>query len=322
VSPWLKLRVVVLSAAIIASAGAWAQQSYPAKPIRIIVPYAAAGGTDTVTRLLAQKMTESMGQQIVVENRPGANGIIGSDLVAKSAPDGYTLLMTTNALTTNPWLYKLPYDSEKDFAPITITAAADNLLAVHPSLPANSVKELIALARQRPGQLVIAASGAGQPSHLSGELLKQMAKIDLTTVQYKGTGASLADLAGGHVMITFASVPGLGPLVRTRKLRALAVSGPKRNSSLPQIPTVGETLPGFEVMVWYGLVAPARTPQDVISRLHDEIKKALARADVKAMLDSSGFESGGTSPSDFADVIKKDLVRWERVIKQAGIKVQ
>jgi tripartite-type tricarboxylate transporter receptor subunit TctC len=322
VSPWMKLLVGVLSTAIIASAGAWAQQSYPAKPIRIVVPYAAAGGTDTVTRLLAQKMTDSMGQQIVVENRPGANGIIGSDLVAKSAPDGYVLLMTTNALTTNPWLYKLPYDSEKDFAPITITAAADNLLAVHPSLPAKNVKDLIALARQRPGQLVIAASGAGQPSHLSGELLKQMAKIDLTTVQYKGTGASLADLAGGHVMITFASVPGLAPLVRTGKLRALAVSGPKRNSSLPQIPTVSETLPGFEVMVWYGLVAPGRTPHELISRLHDEVKKALARADVKAMLDSSGFESGGTAPADFADVIKKDLVRWERVIKQAGIKVQ
>ena len=269
----MKLRVVVLSTAIIASAGAWAQQSYPAKPIRIVVPYAAAGGTDTVTRLLAQKMTDSVGQQIVVENRPGANGIIGSDLVAKSAPDGYVLLMTTNALTTNPWLYKLPYDSEKDFAPITITAAADNLLAVHPSLPAKNVKDLIALARQRPGQLVIAASGAGQPSHLSGELLKQMAKIDLTTVQYKGTGASLADLAGGHVMITFASVPGLAPLVRTGKLRALAVSGPKRNSSLFPLPPIGEkTGP-----VWrgggFGLFGPGRRPPKLPHHLPAKTKR-------------------------------------------------
>ena len=313
---------VGLSAALWLGGAAHAQSGYPSKPIRIVVPYAAAGGTDTVTRLLAQKMTESMGQQIVVENRPGANGIIGSDVVAKAAPDGHVLLMTTNALTTNPWLYKLPYDSEKDFAPVTITAVADNLLAVHPSLPANNVKELIALARQRPGQLVMAASGAGQPSHLSGELLKLMGKIDVSIVQYKGTGASLSDLAGGHVMITFASVPGLSPLVRTGKLRALAVSGPKRNSALPQIPTVGETLPGFEVMVWYGLMAPGKTPRDVISRLHGEVKKALARADVKGLLDSSGFEAGGNTPGEFAEIIKKDLVRWEQVIKQAGIKVQ
>jgi tripartite-type tricarboxylate transporter receptor subunit TctC len=303
-------------------AAAHAQPSYPSKPVRIVVPYAAAGGTDTVTRLLAQKITESVGQQIVVENRPGANGIIGSDAVAKSAGDGYLLLMTTNALTTNPWLYKLPYDTDKDFAPVTITAMADNLLAVHPSLPAHSVKELIALARQRPGHLVMAASGAGQPSHLSGELLKQMGKIDVSIVQYKGTGASLADLAGGHVMITFASVPGLSPLVRAGKLRALAVSGPKRNVALPQIPTVGETLPGFEVMVWYGLMAPAKTPRDIVDRLHAEVKKALARPDVNSALEKSGFAPGGNTPGEFAEVIKKDLVRWEQVIKRAGIKVE
>ena len=297
-------------------------QSYPSRPIRIIVPYAAAGGTDTVTRLLAQKITESVGQQIVVENRPGANGIIGSDAVAKAAGDGHLLLMTTNALTTNPWLYKLPYDTEKDFAPVTITAIADNLLAVHPSLPAHSVKELIALARQRPGQLVLAASGAGQPSHLSGELLKQMGKIDLSIVQYKGTGASLADLAGGHVMITFASVPGLSPLVRSGKLRALAVSGPKRNAALPQIPTVGESLPGFEVMVWYGLMAPAKTPREIVTRLHAEVVKALAQPDVKGRLESTGFQAGGNTPAEFADIIRKDLVRWEQVIKRAGIKVE
>jgi tripartite-type tricarboxylate transporter receptor subunit TctC len=199
---------------------------------------------------------------------------------------------------------------------------ADNLLAVHPSLPAHSVKELIALARQRPGHLVMAASGAGQPSHLSGELLKQMGKIDVAIVQYKGTGASLADLAGGHVMITFASVPGLSPLVRAGKLRALAVSGPKRNAALPQIPTVGETLPGFEVMVWYGLVAPAKTPREIVNRLHAEVTKALAQPDVKSKLETSGFQPGGNTPAEFGEVIRKDLVRWEQVIKRAGIKVQ
>lgn len=314
-SAWL---AVVLSV----SAGALAQQSYPSKPVRVIVPYAAAGGTDTVTRMLAQRMSESMGQQFVVENRSGANGIIGSEAVAKASPDGYSLLMTTNALVTNPWLYKVPYDSVNDFAPITITSTADNLLAVHPSLPAHTVGELITLARRQPGQLIIAASGAGQPSHLSGELLKQMAKISMTTVQYRGTGASLADLAGGHVMLTFASVPGLTPLIQSGKLRALAVSGPTRNSALPNVPTVAETLPGFDVLVWYGMVAPAKTPPGVISRLHAEVVKALARPDMREFLQKMGFTSIGNTPDQFAQVIRTDSVRWEKVIKDAGIKVQ
>lgn len=314
--PWL-----VAVALAFAALGATAQ-TYPAKPIRIIVPYAPAGGTDTVARALAQRMGDSMGQQIVIDNRAGANGIIGSDAVAKAAPDGYLLLMTTNALTTNPWLYKMPFDTERDFAPITLTSTADNLLAVHPGLPAHTVKDLIALAKKRPGELVMAAAGAGQPSHLSGELLKQMAKINFTIVQYKGTGASLSDLAGGHVMLTFSSVPGLLPLVTSGKLRALAVSGPKRNSALPQLPTVGETLPGFEVLVWYGLLAPAKTPRETIAHLYAEISKALARPDMKEFLERRGFESGGQRPEQLAAIIKADLARWQKVISQAGIKVE
>lgn len=297
-------------------------QAYPVKPIRIIVPYAPAGGTDTVARALAQRMSESMGQQIVIENRPGANGIIGSEAVAKAAPEGYLLLMTTNALATNPWLYKMPFDAERDLAPITLTSTADNLLAIHPTLPARNVKDLIALAKKRPGELVMAASGAGQPSHLSGELLKQMANIDFTIVQYKGTGASLADLAGGHVMLTFSSVPGLLPLVNEGRLRALAVSGPKRSPALPHLPTVGETLPGFEVLVWYGLMAPAKTPREIVSRLHAEVSNALARPDIKDFLARRGFEPGGQTPEQFASIIKTDLARWQKVISRANIKVQ
>ena len=297
-------------------------QAYPAKPIRIIVPYAPAGGTDTVARALAQRMSDSMGQQIVIDNRAGANGIIGSDAVAKAPPDGYLLLMTTNALTTNPWLYKMPFDTERDFAPITLTSTADNLLAVHPRLPVQSVKDLIALAKKRPGELVMAAAGAGQPSHLSGELLKQMANVSFTIVQYKGTGASLSDLAGGHVMLTFSSVPGLLPLVSSGKLRALAVSGPKRNSALPQLPTVGETLPGFEVLVWYGMLAPAKTPREIIAHLHAEITKALNRPDMKEFLERRGFESGGQTPGELASIIKTDLARWQKVISRAGIKAE
>lgn len=299
-------------------------QPYPSKPVRIVVPYSAGGGTDTVTRALAQRMADSMGQQIVIENRTGANGIIGSELVAKAPADGYSLLMTTNALTTNPWLYKMPYDTERDFAPVTMTATACSLLAVHPSLPAKNVNELIALARRQPGQLVMSASGAGQPSHLSGELLKQMAKIDFLIVQYKGTGASLSDLAGGHVMITFSSVPGLMPLVRAGRLRALGTSCAARVPALKEfnIPAVAESLPGFEVLTWYGLMAPAKTPPEIISRLHGEIARALARPDMKQFLDGRGFEPGGMPPEEFAKIIRNDLARWQKVIRDAGIKVQ
>ncbi len=304
--------------------GLAAAQGYPEKAVRIVVPYAAGGGTDTVTRALAQRMTESLGQQFVIENRTGANGIIGSEVVAKAPADGYTLLMTTNALTTNPWLYKLPFNTLMDFAPVTMTASACSVLAIHPSLPAKNVKELVALARAKPGQLVMAASGAGQPSHLSGELLKQMAKIDFLIVQYKGTGASLSDLAGGHVMMSFSSVPGLMPLIQSGKLRALGTSCRERVPALNQfnVPTVAETLPGFEVDTWYGLMAPAKTAPAIISRLHSEITKALARKDMKNFLEGLGFVSGGNTPEQFSKQIVDEMARWEQVIKQAGIMVQ
>jgi len=309
-------------AALLAACDLAVAQGYPARSIRIIVPYAPGGGTDTVSRALALRMTETLKQQIVIENRTGANGIIGTDLVAKAPPDGYLLVMTTNALATNPWLYKLPYDTEKDLAPITFSATADNLLAVHPSLPARNVKELLAIAKRQPGQLVMSSSGAGQPSHLAGELLKQLGKVDFLIVQYKGTGASLSDLAGGHVMITFSSVPGLVPLVKSGRLRALAVGGPKRNRALPDGPTVAETLPGFEMVIWYGLMAPAKTPDEIISRLHTSMANALSRPDMKQFLDERGFEPGGESPETFAKVLRADLARWEKVIKQAGIRAE
>jgi tripartite-type tricarboxylate transporter receptor subunit TctC len=289
----------------------------------MIVPYAPAGGTDIIMRSLAQKMGESTGQSFVVENRPGANGIIGTDLVAKSTPDGYTLLISTNALTTNPWLYsKIPFHAERDLAPISIAGYGNNVLAVHNSLPVKTVKALIALAKARPGQLVIAASGAGQPSHLSGELFKQMAGVNLVTVQYKGTGAALADLAGGHVMVAFNSMAGLQPLLQSGKLRALGVSGPKRLAAMPHIPAVAETLPGFDVTVWYGVLAPARTPREVISRLHAEMLKALGHDDVRQRLVAQGFEAAGNTPAEFEAVIRADLARWQKVIRDGNIRVE
>jgi len=297
-------------------------QQYPTKPVRIVVPYTAAGGADTVTRALAQRLTDALGQQIVVDNRAGANGIIGTELVARAAPDGHTVLLTTNAFVINPWLYsKMPY-TEKDFAPITIVASAYNLLAAHVSVPARSVKELLALARARPAQITMATGGIGQPSHLAGELFRQMAKVDITVVPYKATGASLSDLAGGQVMLSFSSVPSLTPLVQAGRLRALAVSGTARIAAMPEVPTVAETVPGFNVSAWYGLLVPAGTPRPVIDRLYGETKRILGTDDMRQFLAQRSFEAGGMPPEAFAEIVRADLVRWQKVIKDANIRVE
>ena len=300
-----------------------AAQTYPSRPVRLIVPFAPAGGTDIMARSLAQRMAESTGQQFVVENRAGANAIIGTEAVAKAAPDGYTLLMTTNIFTINPWLYpNVPFNVERDFAPITLAGSTPNLLAAHPSIPAQTVKELVALARARPGQLTIAAAGLGTPSHLAAELLKQTAGIDLLIVHYKGTGASLNDLIGGQVAMSFGTLPGLAPFVKAGRLRALAVSGAQRAASLPAVPTVAESLPGFEVLTWYGLFAPAGTSREIVARLRGETVKALASPDVKQRLAAQGFDAEGNTPDEFTAIIRRDLARWQKVIAEAKIRVE
>ena len=313
----------ILSAAAIFQCGGTRAQDYPEKTVRIIVPFTAAGGTDIMARSLAQRMTESMGQQFIVDNRPGANGLIGAEIVARAAPDGYVLLMSTNGLTINPWLHpNIPFSVERDFAPITLVGSAPSLLAVHPSVPARSVKELVALARSRPGQLAMSSTGVDTPSHLAGELLKQTAGIDVLIVQYKGTGAMLSDTVGGQVEMTFGSLPGLAPLVKSGKLRALAVSSAARAPTMPEIPTVAETLRGFETVIWYGLLAPARTPRDIISRLHGETTKALGHDAVRQRLAAQGIEPGGIGPEQFAAIIKTDLARWQKVIRQGNIQAE
>jgi len=300
-----------------------AAQTYPSRPVRLIVPFAPAGGTDIMARSLAQRMAESTGQQFVVENRAGANALIGTEAVAKAAPDGYTLLMTTNIFTINPWLYpNVPFNVERDFAPITLAGSTPNLLAAHPSIPAQTVKELVALARARPGQLTIAAAGLGTPSHLAAELLKQTAGIDLLIVHYKGTGASLNDLIGGQVAMSFGTLPGLAPFVKAGRLRALAVSGAQRAASLPAVPTVAESLPGFEVLTWYGLFAPAGTSREIVARLRGETVKALASPDVKQRLAAQGFDAEGNTPDEFTAIIRRDLARWQKVIAEAKIRVE
>ena len=297
--------------------------NYPARTVRIIVPFAAAGGTDIMARSLAQRLTQSTGQQFVVENRAGANALIGTEAVAKAAPDGYTLLLTTNIFTINPWLYpNLPFNVERDFAPITLAGSTPNLLAAHPSIPVKNVADLIALAKSRPGQLTIAAAGQGTSSHLAAELLKQSARIELLVVQYKGTGSSLNDLIGGQVAMSFSTLAGLVPFVKSGRLRALAVSGARRAASLPDVPTAAQTLPGFDVLTWYGVFAPVATPREIVARLHGEIVLALASAEVRQRLVAQGFDADGNTPDQFTEVIRRDLARWQKVIAEAKIRAE
>ena len=319
----LAARLLVLTC-VLTCVPAGAQTSrYPTKPIRVIVPFAPAGGTDILARSLGARLGESLGQNVIVENRPGANSIIGTDTVAKSASDGHTLLFTTQVLTINPSLHAtMPYQAERDFAPITIAASAPNLLAVHPSIPVRDVKQLIALARAKPGAVTIAAAGVGTPSHLGVELFRQMAKVDLLVVQYKGGGNSLADVAGGQVATTFGTLPSLTPLVESGKLRAVAVSGAKRATVLPNVPAIAESLPGFQSETWYAVLVPAKTPQEIVTRLHTEIVKALAHPALKQKLAAQGFEAGGMPPAEMAKVIKVETQRWAKVIRDGNIRAE
>jgi len=311
-----------LTLGIVASAVA---QTYPNKPIRIIVPFPAGGNADILARILGQKMVESLGQQIVVENRAGAAGIIGAQAAAKSPPDGYTLFMgTTGTQTTNPAVYaKLPYDPLKDFAPVSNFAGSPYVLVVHPSLPVRNLKELIALAKARPGALYYASFGAGSSAHLTGVLLQTMAKIDIVHVPYKGGPPALADLVGGHVAIMFNLLPGVLPYVKAAKLRAIAVAAEKRTAAIPDMPTFAESgIADFHSDSWYGIFLPAATPKDIISKLNAEILRVLALPDVKQRLAAEGAEPMGGSPEQFAEQIRKDLARWSRVAREANVKVQ
>ncbi len=310
------------------TATAWMQstataQPYPSRVIRIVVPMAPGGGSDLLARSLAQRLNESMKQSVIVDNRPGAGNTIGTELVAKAAPDGYTLLINTNAITTMPALYpSIRFNVERDFAPITMAASTQNLLAVHPSLPVHNVKQLVAMAKTKPGVLTMAAAGVGTPSHLAGELFKQMAGIDIITVQYKGTGASIADLIGGQVAMTLGAMPSLVPLAQSGRLRALGVSGAKRAAVFPNVPTIAETVPGFETEMWFGIFAPAKTPREIVMQLHGEIVKALNHPDMKQRLMSDGFEPGGMSPEQFDKLMKSEIERWARVIRAANIRAE
>ena len=299
-------------------------QSYPNQTIRLVVPFPAAGTTDILARAAAQKLTEAFGQSVVVDNRPGAAGNIGSDLVAKSAPDGYTLLMgTVGTHAINPSLYsKMPYDHVKDFVPVVLVAGVPNVLVVNPALPVNSVADLIKLAKDKPGQINFASSGSGTSIHLSGELFKTMAGVDITHVPYKGSSPALVDLIGGQVQIMFDNLPSALPQIKAGKLRAIAVTSLKRAPVLPDVPTISESgLPGFEASSWFGVLAPAGTPAPIVARINAEINKWLQSAEAREKLLSQGAEAAGGTPEQFAHHIRAESEKWAKVVKASGAKV-
>ena len=312
---------VVLLAAATDAANA---QNYPARPIRFIAPYVPGGGVDFVARIIAAKLSETIGQQVIVENRPGGGTNIGSELVVRAAPDGYMLLLGGVPNTANMTLFKKPpYDVVKDFAPVIQTTIAPNILAVHPSVPVRSVKDLIALAKSRRGELTFASAGIGSSNHLSGEMFRIMAGVDIIHVPYKGGGAAVIDLLAGQVSMYFGTTPSTVPHVRSGRLRALAVTSAQRSRATPDIPTMSETaLPGFEQSAWHGLLAPAATPQALIARLNSEVMRVLRMPDVIDRMAAQGVDVIGNSPAEFAAFIKQDVVKYEKLVKSAGIKIE
>ena len=297
---------------------------YPARPVHLVVPFPAGGPTDILARALGQKLGEGWGQPVVIDNKPGAGGTIGSDFVAKAPADGYTLLMATSSThSIGPALQKLPYDAQRDFAPISQISNATNVLVVSPKLGVSSVKELVALAKANPGKLNFASSGVGTIPHLTGELFKLKAGIDLQHVPYKGTGLSIPDLANGQVAILFDSIVTALAHVKTGNVRALAISSPRRTPLAPDLPTMAEAgVPGFESETWFGLFAPAATPKDVVARVSTDAAAAVQAADLRGRFAAIGAEPVGSTPEQFRERVRIDSLRWAEIIKAANVKVQ
>lgn len=314
----------LLATPLVLSTTPGAAQTYPSRPVHFIVPVPPGGGVDLLTRAIGQKLAESLGQPIVVENKPGASAVIGTDLLAKSPADGYTIMMAYSAHIMNPLLGNpVPYDPIRDFAPIVHVGFIPLILVAHPSFPPNSVQELIALAKSKPGELQFASGGAGAGAHLSGELLKHLAGLDLIHVPYRGNAPALADVLGGHVPFMFDTITTAIPHVRDGKLKALAVTSDKRSALAPDLPTMIEAgLPGFEVSAWYMVLAPARTPGAVVQRLNTEINKALNDHGLRTRLQSQGVEMVGGSPEFAAEFLASQSARWREVVAATGIKAE
>jgi len=323
-----RLKLAGLSAAALcgclAAGIAYAQSDYPHKPIRIVVPVAPGGGTDFTARLIGQKLAEAWGQSVIIDNRPGAAGNLGVEIVSKAQPDGYTLVMPITSFSINPSLYaKLPFDTVRDFAPVVLAASAPLLLVVNPGVPAQSVKDLVALAKAKPGAMNYANSGSGTTAHLAGELFKRMAGVDIVSIAYKGGGPAVIDLIAGQVQIYFSTIPAALQQVKAGRLRALAVTSSKRVPELPDMPTVAESgLPGFEVVGWFGLFAPAGTPKPAIARLNTEIVRILNAPESRERLSGHGLIPGGGTPDELGRFLQAEIAKWRKLIKETGIRVE
>ena len=321
---WFDLGVSICALAAISTHGPASAQSYPQKPVRIVVGVPAGGTTDVVARLLGHKLGELLGQQVVIENRGGAGGNIGAELVAKAPPDGYTLFLATiGTMAINPSLYsKMPFDTLRDFAAISQLTSMPQLLVVHPSVPVKTVKELIAYAKSRPGQLTFASGGGGTAIHLAGELFKTMAGVEMVHVAYKGGGPAMTDLIGGQVSLMFDQILTSLPHVQSGRLRGLAVTTANRSPAAPQIPTIAEAaLPGYAVTTWHGLLAPAGTPREIVNRLSSEAAKALQNPDIRDRFAAQGVDPVSSTPEQFSALMKSELEKWRKVIAASGMKI-
>ena len=299
---------------------AGAQQAYPGRPIRLITPYAPGGGTSVVAHIVGQKLTESWGQQVLVDNRPGGNTMIGTEALAKSPPDGHTLILVVSTFAIVPGLFSTPYDPVRDFAPVTTLVNSDYVLVVHPSVPVKTLKELIALAKAKPNQINYGSTGAGGVQHLAGESLNIMAGIKMQHIPYKGSGQLLPDLMGGHIQLSFQSPAASIPYIKNGKLKTIAMGGEKRLPALPDVPTFAEAgLPGLEVNTWFGILAPAATPREIIDKLSTEIARIMTMPDIIAKMDSLGAYPFVSSPEKFAALIKADIAKYAKIIKAAKV---
>ena len=322
----LAVGITVAGLLSIAAGFACAQSSvYPVKPVRWVVPFPPGGSADIMGRMIGQELAKALGQQVVIENRAGASAIVGSEYVAKSPPDGYTLLQANvSQMTIHPSLYpRLPYDPLKDFAPVTVLGIVTSVVVTTPSLPVSSVKELLALAKKRPGQLNFTSSGAGSSTHLTGELLKQRAGVAMTHINYKGSGPALTDVMGGFVEIMFENLPSALPFINAGKLKVLAVTGKERSPVLKAVPTLAESgFPGFDMVSWQALVAPAATPRPVIDRLNAEVARVLKTPEMREKMTGLGTEVVANSPEQFAQYLREETAKWSKIVKDAGIKLE
>lgn len=319
---WYASRMLAATLSLLAGSSCFAQ-AYPTKPVRFIVPFAAGGASDIIARIVQPKLSEGLGQPVVIDNRGGAAGVIGTALAAKAEPDGYTILVVPASHSVNASLYaRLPYDSIKDFTPVIMLDIGPQMLAVHPSLPAKSVTELIRLAKAQPGSLHYSSGGVGAGGHLSGELFESMAGVDLVHVPYKGVGPALVDLIAGYTQLVFSPLLPVLPHVKSGRLRALAVTSAQRLPEMPAVPAVAETVRGYEAIAWHGVLVPARTPPSIVQRLNVEFNRVLSMPDVRKNLSDQGLQTVGGPPENFASYIQQDMVKFSGIIRKLGLRVE